>query len=38
VFVVGDSRIAEGFSAKTASERGAAVFVNASVPGSTLRC
>src|SRR5271165_5951255 len=40
VVVVGDSRIAEGFSATVANgvTHGAPFFVNASVHGSTLRC
>ena len=41
VVVLGDSRIAEGFSAKSAAGSLAgsrAAFVNAAVPGSTLRC
>lgn len=38
VLVLGDSRIAEGFSARLANETPGLRFVNGGVPGSTLRC
>lgn len=37
VLVLGDSRIAEGFSSERANSGGVS-FLNAAVPGSTLRC
>jgi hypothetical protein len=38
VLVLGDSRMAEGFSAKVANQHSMRRFVSAAVPGSTPRC
>lgn len=38
VLVLGDSRIAEGFSASLANSRGSLRFFNAAIPGSSPRC